>query len=233
MTDYSFILITAISVGFIHTLLGPDHYLPFIALSKTCKWGYKKTAIITLICGIGHVGSSVIIGLVGILFGISLDFLVNLESFRGDFAAWLLLVFGFTYFVWGLHIAFRKEAHTHTHKHDILTHIHPHSHEEEHIHLHTNKGVVASWSMFIIFIFGPCEPLIPIIMYPAAKMNIYYTVFVAAAFSITTLITMLTIVLISTFGLMRVDTEKFSKYSHALAGFTILVCGVMIKFAGL
>ena len=26
--------VTAISIGFIHTLLGPDHYLPFIVLSK-------------------------------------------------------------------------------------------------------------------------------------------------------------------------------------------------------
>ena len=29
--------VTAISIGFIHTVLGPDHYLPFIVLSQGKK----------------------------------------------------------------------------------------------------------------------------------------------------------------------------------------------------
>ena len=56
MTDSITLLsVTAISIGFIHTILGPDHYLPFIVLSQAKKWSLKKTMLITFLCGIGHV----------------------------------------------------------------------------------------------------------------------------------------------------------------------------------
>ncbi|MBI5010716.1 MAG: hypothetical protein HZB98_13960 [Bacteroidia bacterium] len=35
--------VTAVSLGFLHTLLGPDHYLPFIVISLAKKWSLKKT----------------------------------------------------------------------------------------------------------------------------------------------------------------------------------------------
>jgi len=63
--------ITAASIGFFHTIFGPDHYLPFIVMSKARKWSMPKTLFITLVCGIGHIASSVILGLVGIAFGIA------------------------------------------------------------------------------------------------------------------------------------------------------------------
>ncbi|MZP56571.1 MAG: hypothetical protein GT600_14080, partial [Bacteroidales bacterium] len=63
---------TAVSIGFLHTLLGPDHYLPFIVLSEAKKWTVRKTMLITFLCGIGHVLSSVVLGLLGIGIGIEL-----------------------------------------------------------------------------------------------------------------------------------------------------------------
>ncbi|MDQ1332320.1 MAG: hypothetical protein QG576_354, partial [Bacteroidota bacterium] len=44
--------VTAISIGFIHTILGPDHYLPFIVLSEAKKWNLRKTMFITFLCGL-------------------------------------------------------------------------------------------------------------------------------------------------------------------------------------
>jgi hypothetical protein len=32
------LILTAASIGFFHTLLGPDHYLPFIMMSWARKW---------------------------------------------------------------------------------------------------------------------------------------------------------------------------------------------------
>ena len=63
--------ITAASLGFLHTLAGPDHYLPFFVLSKAKKWSNWKTVWITTLCGLGHVGSSIVIGAIGIAFGLS------------------------------------------------------------------------------------------------------------------------------------------------------------------
>ena len=69
--------VTAVSLGFIHTILGPDHYLPFIVLSEAKKWTTQKTMFITFLCGLGHVLSSVVLGLVGIAVGISVSKLVS------------------------------------------------------------------------------------------------------------------------------------------------------------
>ena len=42
--------ITALSIGFFHTLLGQDHYLPFIVMSKARNWKIIKTLSITFLC---------------------------------------------------------------------------------------------------------------------------------------------------------------------------------------
>lgn len=60
------LLVSAASIGFLHTLLGPDHYLPFVVMSRANNWSIKKTALITVLCGLGHVGSSIILGALGL-----------------------------------------------------------------------------------------------------------------------------------------------------------------------
>ena len=105
--------VTAASIGFFHTLLGPDHYLPFIMMARAGEWSRSKTAVVTALCGLGHVASSVLLGFAGILLGTQLSRLEAFESARGDIAAWLLIVFGLVYFVWGVRSAVRNRPHTH------------------------------------------------------------------------------------------------------------------------
>jgi len=69
-TEFQILLMTAASVGFLHTILGPDHYLPFIMIGKARDWTLKKTLWLTFLCGVGHILSSVVIGLVGIAIGV-------------------------------------------------------------------------------------------------------------------------------------------------------------------
>ncbi|MCJ7523916.1 MAG: hypothetical protein MUP71_01680, partial [Candidatus Aminicenantes bacterium] len=56
---------TAVALGFVHTLLGPDHYLPFIAMAKARQWSLKRTLLIAFFSGLGHVLSSVVLGFLG------------------------------------------------------------------------------------------------------------------------------------------------------------------------
>jgi len=226
---------TAVTIGFVHTILGPDHYLPFIVLSKARQWSSMKTAVITFLCGIGHVLSSVVLGFIGIFLGVAVFKLEAVESFRGELAAWLLIAFGITYFVWGIHRAIRSRPHEHIHLHENSNgHIHSHEHTAGHSHVHDSKsGSLTPWILFIIFIFGPCEPLIPLVMYPAAKGSIITVVMVVSIFGLTTITTMLFVVFASFYGLSNLSLRRFEKYSHALAGLTILLCGGAIKFLGL
>ena len=225
----------AATIGFVHTILGPDHYLPFIVLSKARQRSRVRTFVITFICGLGHVLSSIVLGFIGVALGIALFRLEAIESFRGDIAAWLLIAFGFTYFIWGIHRALRIRSHEHAHVHESgEPHMHHHSHFGGHSHPHGLKlGRVTPWVLFTIFVFGPCEPLIPLVMYPAAKNNMISVAIVASIFGLVTIATMLSIVMASSYGLSRLPLRRLEKYSHVLAGLAILLSGGAIKFLGL
>ncbi|MFC2151587.1 sulfite exporter TauE/SafE family protein [Bacteroidota bacterium] len=234
--DSSVLYLTAASIGFFHTLLGPDHYLPFIVISKARKWSLLKTNLITFICGIGHVGSSILIGFIGILLGIAVNKLTPIEATRGSVAAWLMIAFGLVYFIWGMRKAFKKKEHTHEHLHeDGTAHIHTHSHFKEHSHIHEKRSIkeLTPWILFTIFIFGPCEPFIPILLYPAAQNNILDIVMVTAIFSATTVGTMMLVVSTSFFGFKLLPKVNIERFMHAIAGATIFLCGVSIQFLGL
>jgi ABC-type nickel/cobalt efflux system permease component RcnA len=227
--------VTAITIGFVHTILGPDHYLPFIVLSEAKKWTLRKTIFITFLCGLGHVGSSVLLGLIGIGVGISLNKLVAVESFRGNIAAWLFIAFGFVYLVISIRNLVKKKKHSHTHFHTGGEH---HSHEHDHFYRHTHvheNGVFKTtpWILFLIFIFGPCEPLIPLVMYPAAQSNVSGAVIVSLLFSIVTIATMMSIVIAFKLGLSRINLKPVEKYSNVIAGSMILFSGLAIQFLGL
>jgi len=240
MLDETMILmLTAASIGFFHTLFGPDHYVPFIVMAKAKKWSYLKTIFITVICGLGHVGSSIILGLLGIFLGLAVSQLEVVESIRGDWAAWALIAFGLMYFVYGIRQAIRNKPHQHFHAHsDGHLHAHKHQHQGEHVHVHEENSQSllkkpVPWALFIIFVLGPCEPLIPILMYPAAKQSVKLMFLVAGIFSLTTILTMLSAVLFMTFGVNLVSFKKAERYVHAISGLAILLCGCAIQFLGL
>jgi nickel/cobalt exporter len=234
--EISILLVTAATVGFFHTLFGPDHYLPFIVMAKARQWSKTKTTWITVLCGIGHVGSSVVLGLIGVALGVAVGKLELIESIRGDLAAWAFIAFGLAYFVWGLRRAIKNKPHSHAHIHaDGSSHEHEHSHQHDHAHVHDSlaKANITPWVLFTIFVFGPCEPLIPILMYPAARNSAMGMILVAGVFSLITIATMLTIVMLGVAGVSFLPMGKLERYSHALAGLIIFASGAGIVFLGL
>lgn len=234
MTESLAILMaTGASLGFVHTITGPDHYLPFIMIGRARRWSLSRTALLTALCGIGHVGSSVLIGLVGIALGVMVGRLETIEAVRGNIAAYLLIVFGLGYGVWGLWRA-RRGGHVHGHVHaDGTRHEHDHEHVKAHEHRHEDRANITPWVLFIIFVLGPCEPLIPVLMYPAAKGSIFGVVAVTGVFSLLTVGTMLGMVVAFHFGLHRLPLSRLERYTHAIAGFMIFLSGMAIQFLGL
>ncbi len=227
---------TAFSIGFLHTLLGPDHYIPFIAMAKAGKWSKQKTILVTVLSGIGHVLGSIILGIVGISIGTALNILEEIESYRGVIAGWALVSFGVVYFIWAINRLIKGKVHTHLHTHaDGVIHSHNHNHTLEHAHIHKSKDSsnLTPWIIFVIFVFGPCEALIPLLIYPAANIGINGVIMVITIFSITTIATMLGIVLISLKGFKLFSFNRFEKYNHALAGLIIIFSGFGIVVLGL
>ena len=159
---------------FLHTLIGVDHALPFVALGKARGWNLAQTLFTTFVCGVGHVLGSVLIGAIGIGLGVALETLEFIEGFRGEVTAWLIIGFGLAYATWSmLQLKRKSTAHSHTHTHaDGTVHAHHHEHAAEHAHVHRETSQpVTKWPYSSFFVFGPCEAPIPVLMAPAAEHN--------------------------------------------------------------
>jgi len=227
---------TAATIGFVHTFLGPDHYLPFVAMAKAGDWSKSKTLLVTTLCGIGHVGSSVLLGLLGVALGWTLGGMEAFESARGEWAAWALIVVGLVYGSWGLRQGIRNRPHTHKHLHgDGTAHEHSHTHHNGHAHVHENplKRTLTPWVLFTVFVLGPCEPLIPILMVPAAEHSTWGLLAVTGVFGLVTLVTMLGVTFALLRGIEFVSIRSLERWAHALAGFAIFASGGAVKWLGL
>jgi len=243
------LVVTAATIGAVHTLFGPDHYIPFVALARSRDWTLRRTWTVTAICGVGHVLGSLVLGLLGIALGWAAGSLMGFESIRGSVAGWALLGFGLAYTAWGVRQGVRNRPHTHVHAHaDGSLHVHPHGHVDAHAHPHDAHGAaharvddegrairqaflkrwLGPWTLFVVFVLGPCEPLIPLIMVPASQRNWWGTAAVALFFSVATISTMLVVVTAGALGFSRLPGQSFERWSHALAGAALALCGVAV-----
>ena len=233
--------LTAAGIGFLHTLLGPDHYLPFVFLGRAGRWSRARLVGVTLLCGIAHVLSSVVLGFIGIAVGLAAARLEVIELAREQLATYGLIGFGVVYCLWGLKRALGPPPHAHLHAHaDGTVHSHPHLHGEEHLHVHLGRrpqvrqplAGASPWALFLVFVLGPCEPLIPLLMVPAAQQSTVGVGVVILVFAATTLVTMLAAVLLCGLGLNRLPLGRIEPYSHAVAGAAVALCGLAIQFVG-
>jgi len=228
MTETGILLGTAATLGLIHTLIGVDHYVPFIALSKANNWALKKTVYIVMLCGIGHILGSVLLGFLGIALSAGVTSLVNIEDMRGILATYVLIGFGLIYTIYGIRRAVKNKPHTHLGLNG-QTIIHSHTHDSsDHLHNDTKKARNVFWGLFIFFVLGPCEPLIPLLMYPAAAMDIFTLVLVTVSFAVCTIGTMLVMTVLSLKGFQLLRLDRLERYAHALAGSAILACGISV-----
>jgi hypothetical protein len=240
-------LVTALALGFTHTLLGPDHYLPFIVIARARQWRLGRTMALTLACGLGHVGSSVVLGLVGAAAGAALGSLEAIEGVRGGLAAWSLLLFGIGYTLFGLWRASGPRRHSHVHLHtDGTVHAHGHEHEiatgasvhAEHAHADAAQPPVAPtpwrqltpWLLFLIFVLGPCEPLIPLFFAEAVQGDWAQALWISLGYTLATLATMHALVAVAWLGLKQLALGPIERMSHALAGAVMIVAGVGMVF---
>ncbi|MFA6599969.1 MAG: hypothetical protein WC352_05395 [Candidatus Omnitrophota bacterium] len=217
--EFCVLLTAAVSLGFFHVLLGPDHTVPFIVMAKARKWPFAKTFAVTALCGCGHIGASVLLGLLGMRFGWKMMRLEALESVRGAWAGWALLIFGIVYLVYGMRKAFGILFRT----------------ENARVVLprRTVRRKLAQglpWSLFVIFVLGPCEPLIPLVMIPAARQNLWEMWAVTIVFGGTTVGTMLGLTAAGVYGLSRFSFVPLGRFRHALAGVVIFFCAAAVLF---
>ncbi|RMF67458.1 MAG: hypothetical protein D6743_04895 [Calditrichaeota bacterium] len=200
------LLVSTVSIGFLHAL-APDHWVPFVSIGRAQNWSRFKLVWITFLSGIGHVGSSIVIGAVGLALGFGLTRVTSIESQRGEVAGLLLIGFGLAYAVWGL------------------------KHFRHHHHLDSRRAVTI-WTLVAVFVLGPCEPLIPL-MFVSAAHGWRAVVLTSVLFSVVTIMMMVGQTLLAFTGLEMVHLHKLEHYSHAAAGLVIALTGGMVMLLGI
>ncbi len=226
----SALLIAAVLTGFIHTIAGPDHYLPFIALARMRHYSYCRTLALTVLCGIGHIGSAILLALGFVVLAefLTASRLEWVESCRGDLAAYAMIGMGGAILLHSLHRRWRDRPRTHRHVHtDGSTEEHTHAPGEIHDH-----EKLSGWVLFIIFVLGPCEALLPLLT-ASAVLGTMSVIYVAVLFSLTTIVTMCAAVCAGCYGLQILHCNWLEKFAPELAGGTVMLCGAAIICLGL
>lgn len=237
MESVGLLAASAATIALLHTLAGPDHYLPFIALGRARGWPLGRQLRITALCGAGHVAASLALSLLVIWIGRGTGLALWAEERRGVVAGWLLLGFGVAYTAWGVRQLLRGRPHSHWHVHeDGTAHNHPHGHSGQHAHPHTEADGQAAgrrltpWVLFVLLVLGPCEPLIPLLLYAAAAGGTPAVTAVAGTFAAVTLAAMCGAVLLGSLGLASLAPTRVGRYAHVLAGLILVVCGLAVHF---
>jgi hypothetical protein len=201
------LVVTALTVGGLHAL-APDHWVPFAALARARSWTPGQTARLIALCGTGHVGVSVALGLLALLFGVSLleAFGRRLESISGL----LLIGFGLVYALWGLRRVAHAGLHGQGHHHHRMT----------------------AWSLFALFSLDPCIAVIPLLL-AAAPLGTTRTLAIVLAYEVAMLATMMALALPARAAVNAVRGPRWiATYADAAAGGAIVAVGVIVGLAG-
>ena len=216
---------TAASLAVVHTLLGIDHSLPFVALGRARGWLLGRTLLVTALCGAGHVASSVMIGVVGVGLGIATDALLWLESTRGELAAGLLIGFGLAYAAWAVWRRAGREAASSAWvrgqdggRPDGPAAV-------------TDR--VTPWALFIVFVLGPCEPLIPLMVVPGMAHDWLAVGAVVGVFGLLTVGMMLLAVATAWRGVEVLGAGRIGRHADVAAGLVVAASGAAVLFLGL
>ena len=210
---FSTLAVAAVTVGSLHTA-APDHWVPFAALARARRWSLRRTALVTLACGFGHVTVSALFGFLGLFFGVRM--LHALGARMGTVAPLLLIAFGVVYGLWGLRRAVAPRLHGHPHPH------------YDHVH---DPSRASAWTLFLLFSADPCVAVIPL-LFAAAPLGLAPTVGIVLLYEAATLATMLLFVLPARAGARVLRAPWLDRYGDAAAGGLIAAVGIAVAALG-
>jgi hypothetical protein len=218
------LVLTTIITAVVHTLI-PDHWLPFVLVSRAERWSRRRTITLTAASGLLHVTLSIALGLAIVAAGRGAELAVGglkqrLESLSG----WMLLGFGLAYMLWFL----VRGGHVHSFG------IHPH-HEPTDPDPPGRLGVrlkdLSGYTLTFVVGFNPCILLIPLVL-GAAQLSALTLVVVAVAFALSTIASMVLVTLAGLHGTSRLTSPFLTRYGEALSGGLIALTGLGVLLAG-
>lgn len=195
------ILLTATTAAFLHAAL-PTHWLPFVLVGRGQGWGLKKTLHAATLAGLAHVGVTVLVGLVVVGVGLTLE-----HAFEGvlKFASSALLaVLGVYYLASGPHrhgagVEGRRFA---------------------------SDGAALAGLIGALALY-PSEAYLPIYL-SAASFGWTLFLVLSVVLLVATLVGMAVFVSLAAAGARRLKLERFERFERAILGLALLGLSVAL-----
>jgi len=92
---------------------------------------------------------------------------------------------------------------------------------------------VTPWALFVIFLLGPCEPLIPLMVVPAMDQSWMALGAVVAIFGTLTVVTMAATVAFGHYGLRLVPAGRLLRFADVGAGLVVAASGTAVLVLGI
>jgi ABC-type nickel/cobalt efflux system permease component RcnA len=232
---------TVAAVGLLHTLV-PDHWAPIVVLARQQGWSVLRTARAAAIAGIGHVTTTLLLGV--LLWAVGAVLAVRYAHVVSVVAAVALLGFGLwiAYGGWrelqaeGNHAdGHSHRGHAHGHRHaDSTQHVHWHEHHSEdwhaadggtavvHEHDHATSGRTA---LLLILGSSPMIEGIPAFL-AASPYGVPLVSIMAVVFAASTIATYVGVSVAGIAGFQRISLGPLERYGEVASGVFVALVGV-------
>lgn len=188
----------------LHALI-PNHWLPVLAISKKENWTLSQTTSVTFISGLAHALSTVLIGVLIGVVGVTLSSAIG--TFTHYIAPGVLISIGLFY---------------------IYQH-----HRHKHFHLHTQPVVTtkgkAIVTLAIAMFFSPCFEIEAYFLLAGAQ-GWWMILLLASLYTVVTVSGMVLWVRLTYKGLLKLNWHTLEHNAGIITGITLLFTGILSFF---
>jgi nickel/cobalt transporter (NicO) family protein len=193
-------------VGFLHSL-SPSHWLPVVLLSKSKRWGLKKSLFASGVASFGHILLSITLGVLGL--GAGAHFLAPYEAEIESYSGIALIFFGMFYAAYAYKTHQRCVGHTH-HGPKPMNEKRPY--------------------LFLLSIgFSPCMAVFPLFVAsaPLGTFNLFLTLL---SFALGVILALGSATFVVTLGLLKLDHPFLEHFGEVVTGLCVALMGLVLFF---
>ncbi|HTH58465.1 MAG TPA: hypothetical protein VL728_20605 [Cyclobacteriaceae bacterium] len=198
-------MLTLVTGSFLLSLLHaviPNHWLPILAIGKKEKWSLREILLITLIAGLAHVASTLIIGWTLVFFGWELS--KNFENITPLIAPVVLIIIGSIFI-------YRHHKHKHFHVADQQ---------------HQNSKTKMISSLALAMFFSPCLEIEAFFL-AAGSQRVGLTILMSLVYAVVTLSGMVIWVSVAYHGLNKLNWHTLEHKAGIITGVTLIASGIL------
>jgi hypothetical protein len=199
------VLIGSILISLLHAII-PNHWLPVLAIGRKEQWDLKETEKITLISGLAHVASTVLIGIIIGVIGVELS--ESFENFTHIIAPAMLVLIGF-YFIRQHYI------HHHFHVNTVKTAGRP------------KRKIIAA--LVLAMFLSPCLEIEAYFLIAGTK-GWWMLLLIASIYTVVTITGMLLWIRIAYKGMLKLNWHKWEHNAGLISGIVLVATGVLSFF---